>query len=458
MLSVSHLTSFLKKWWLPLLFCVVLPTAVVGSVIQRHSQFSPIDEQAHFDYVERLYSHGLPAVGDPLMESTLREIACRGTALPGIVTPSCDSPTFTAKDFPGEGYQYEAQQPPLYYAVTAPVAKVMEKVAGLGPVGSARMMGVFLLIAGLLLSWHVAQLMKIPRLTSLAGIAVMGLSPTVVYYSAIVNNDSAGILCGALVCLVAALAHTKQRSYAKHAVAIGIVCALTKSVFILPAVIIGMAMVAVSLHQAGGISVLTSKNKWKNWWQSPSTKTYAHTGAAFFVSSLICTLVWTMVMRTLASIPLSQLPTFQVLRGTKANLGNVLEEATHLLSPLTGLYHPFQYWNKDVFTFVNTVSLVAIVAGCAAGVFVATRQWWAVLGPLVLLGLFAGGIAMGVGFWTIYHFAPTTEPRYALSMVPVLVLILCAGIQRATAQKVFALAAFAFSAMSVWMIIQTPLV
>jgi hypothetical protein len=43
-------------------------------------------------------------------------------------------------------------------------------------------------------------------------------------------------------------------------------------------------------------------------------------------------------------------------------------------------------------------------------------------------------------------------------MVPALVLILCAGIQRATAQKVFALGAFAFSAMSVWMIIQTPLV
>jgi hypothetical protein len=76
----------------------------------------------------------------------------------------------------------------------------------------------------------------------------------------------------------------------------------------------------------------------------------------------------------------------------------------------------------------------------------------------VLLGLFIGGIAMGVGFWTIYHFAPTTEPRYALSMVPVLVLILCASIQRATAQKVFAFGAFAFSAMSVWMIIQTPLV
>ena len=458
MLSAGRLTSFLKKWWLPLLFCVVLPTAVVGSVVQRHSQFSPIDEQAHFDYVERLYSHGLPAVGDPLMESTLKEIACRGTALPGIVTPPCDSATFTAKDFPGEGFQYEAQQPPLYYAVAAPIAKVMEKVVGLGTVGSARLIGVLLLIGGLLLSWHVAMMMKISRLTSIAGIAVMGLSPTVVYYSAIVNNDSAAVLCGALVCYVAALAHTKQRSYTKYALVVGVICAFTKSVFILPAVIIGLAMVAVSLHSSGGAGVFRSKTQLNLWWQQSLTKIYGHTGVALVASSVACTFVWTMVVRAYASIPLSELPTFEVLRGTKANLGNVLEEATHLLSPLTGLYHPFQYWNQDVFEFLNTIALVAIVAGCAAGIFVTARQWWAVLGPLVLLGLFIGGIAMGVGFWTIYHFAPTTEPRYALSMVPVLVLILCAGIQRATAQKVFALGAFAFSAMSVWMIIQTPLV
>ena len=86
MFSFGSLTSFLKKWWLPLLFCVVLPTAVVGNVIQRHSQFSPIDEGAHFDYVERLYSHGIPVLGDRMLTSSLREMACRGTALEGITT------------------------------------------------------------------------------------------------------------------------------------------------------------------------------------------------------------------------------------------------------------------------------------------------------------------------------------------------------------------------------------
>ncbi|NQW60195.1 hypothetical protein HQ459_05370, partial [bacterium] len=53
---------------------------------------------------------------------------------------------------------------------------------------------------------------------------------------------------------------------------------------------------------------------------------------------------------------------------------------------------------------------------------------------------------------------PSGSGRYALPMVPVLVLILCAGIQRPSAQKIFALGTLAFSAMSLWMIIQTPLV
>ena len=458
MLNAGQLTSFFKKWWLPLLFCVVLPTAVVGNVIQRHSQFSPIDEGAHFDYVERLYSHGIPVLGDRLLPSTLREIACRGTALPGIVTPPCDSPTFTAKDFPGEGFQYEAQQPPLYYAVAAPIAKVVEKVVGLGPVGSARITGLLLLIAGLLLSWHVAMMMKISRLTSLAGIAVMGLSPAVVYYSAMVTNDSAGILCGALVCYVAALTHTKQRAHVKHAVAVGVVCALTKGFTVVPAVIFGVVFLLVSLHHSGGLSALKSKQSLKQWWNSASAKTYARTGIALIISSVIVTAIWTTYVGMKASISPPTLPTFAVLRTDSTTLWSLLQQGTNMFIPLTGKFNPFTQWNYEAFKFHNSVAIFAVIAGCSAGIFVAKRQWWSVLGPLVLAGMYAGGLVEIAGFWRVYDLITPTEPRFALPMVPVLVLILCAGIQRATAQKVFALGAFAFSALSVWMIIQTPLV
>ena len=454
----GSLTSLLKKWWLPLLFCVVLPTAVAGSVIQRHSQFSPIDEGAHFDYVERLYSHGIPVLGDRLLPSSMKEIACRGTALPRIVAPPCDSSSFTGKGFPGKGHQYEAQQPPLYYAVAAPIAKVVEKVVGLGPVGSARIVGVLLLIAGLLLSWHVAMMMKISRLTSLAGIAVMGLSPGVVYYSAMVTNDSAGILCGALVCYIAALAHTQQRAYVKHAVAVGVVCALTKGFTVVPAVIFGVVFILVSLHHSGGFSVLKSKQSLQQWWLSASAKTYARTGLALILSSVIVTALWTTYVGMRASILPSTLPTFTVLRSDNTTLWSLLQQGTNMFNPLTGGFHPFTLWNYEAFELLNSVAVCAVIAGCSAGIFAAKRQWWSVLGPLALAGMYVGGLVEVAGFWRMYHLITPTESRFALSMVPVLVLILCAGIQRATAQKVFALGAFAFSALSVWMIIQTPLV
>ncbi|MDP4930148.1 MAG: hypothetical protein NWQ79_04145, partial [Ilumatobacteraceae bacterium] len=156
---------------------MVLPTAVVGNVIQRHSQFSPIDEGAHFDYVERLYSHGIPVMGDRMLTSSLREMACRGTALEGIVTPPCDAKKFPYDQWPGGAYQYQSQQPPLYYAVTAPVAKAIDLAIGRGVLGSIRLVSLFWLIGGLLLMWKTAVLLGISRLTTAAGLMLVGLAP-----------------------------------------------------------------------------------------------------------------------------------------------------------------------------------------------------------------------------------------------------------------------------------------
>ena len=286
----------------------------------------------------------------------------------------------------------------------------------------------------------------------------MGLSPAVVYYSAMVTNDSAGILCGALVCYVAALTHTKQRAYVKHAVAVGVVCALTKGFTVVPAVVFGVVFILASLHHSGGFSVLKSKQAIKQWWNSASAKTYARTGFALIISSVIVTAIWTTYVGMRASILPSTLPTFTVLRSDDTTLWSLLEQGTNMFIPLTGGFHPFTLWNYEAFKLLNSVAICAVIAGCSAGIFVAKRQRWSVLGPLVLAGMYVGGLVEIAGFWRMYHLITPTEPRFALPMVPVLVLILCAGIQRATAQKVFAIGAFAFSAMSVWMIIQTPLV
>ena len=457
MFTPTSVVAFAKKWWLPLLVCVVLPTVIVGSVIQRHSRFSPIDEGAHYDYVERLFSHGIPVFGDRMLQSTLKELSCRGTALDGLVIPACDSKDFPNDAYPGGAYQYEAQQPPLYYAITAPLAKVLEKVGGLGNVGSTRAVGVLWLIGGLLLMWQTAVLLGISRLTSTAGLVVVALAPTVVYYSAIVTNDSASIFCGALVCYIVALTYVRQRAYTKYALLIGAGVALIKISCVVPAVVLGVTSLAASMHQEGGFRILRSPRNVRAWWSSASARTYGRTGAGLLVSSTAVTLAWVAYFNITATIPPKTLPTFDVLRDPNFRLTTILNQAMTFFAPFTDSYQPFQFWNTSVFDVLHRTSMFVLVVGCAAGAFVAARQWWSGIGPLVLTGLYAGGVAIGFGIWRAYDINPSVSGRYALPMVPLLVLILCAGIQRPFGRKLFAAGAYAFSAMSVWMIIQTPL-
>ena len=107
--------------WL-LLVCLVAPAALIVAHIHENPEFSPIDEAAHWDYVTRIANGGFPRLGQRLQPSTLRTLACRKTALSKPVAPPCSQRILRPDQFAGGGYQYEAQQPPVYYAVTVPDA------------------------------------------------------------------------------------------------------------------------------------------------------------------------------------------------------------------------------------------------------------------------------------------------------------------------------------------------
>ena len=106
---------------------------------------------------------------------------------------------------------------------------------------------------------------------------------------------------------------------------------------------------------------------------------------------------------------------------------------------------------------MNSIGAFTLVAGCAAGIVISKRTWWSIAGPVALGGTYICGVGIAVTGWWVYRIGPDVVSRYALSLLPLLVLIVCAGIQRSFGRKVFALGVFAFSAMSVWMIIQAPL-
>ncbi len=436
-------------WIGPGLVCVVIPFLMVLSVVDRHPKFSPIDEAAHWDYVERLPSHGIPAFGDRLLKSTLRELACRETRLEGLIVPPCDAKRLPYDRFPGGAYQYEAQQPPIYYAVTAPIAKVVTTVTGVGDVGGTRIVGGLWLVAGLLLMWHTSRLLSIDRLPMLGVTLAVGVAPLVVYYSSIVSNDSAGVLSGAIACWVGAVTYVRQRSYARLAFAIGVLLALVKTSSAVPAGVVGFLLLLPALHGAVTGRILP--------WRHDCWSNMGKTGLSLIGGAVVGSLVWIIYYRVFATIEPKTLPTFDVLRGGSVNATTFLTQAKSFFAPLTDSYQPFSVWNSEIYSLLQLAVIIAVAAGLGAGAFIAKRTWWSVSGPPTLGLLYSAGVVIGYGIWRSYDINPGVSGRYALPMVPVAALILSAGIQRRGGQWVAMIGGMTFAFVSVWMIIQTSL-
>ncbi|MDA8360341.1 MAG: hypothetical protein M0Z95_29500 [Actinomycetota bacterium] len=93
-----------------LLLCVV----VLGSITAvRNPRWSPIDEAAHFSYIEQIAQHGsLPVLGKTFVSEPVLAIGQGRYPRQATVSARHDGLT---------GLSYEAFQPPLYYALAVPV-------------------------------------------------------------------------------------------------------------------------------------------------------------------------------------------------------------------------------------------------------------------------------------------------------------------------------------------------
>ena len=136
-----HDTQQHAVWWRQLLptpaaavialfVCVVAPAVLVALQIDANPKFSPVDEAAHYDYVNRVAQGEIPRQGQRMLKSTLREVACTGNAVAAIKTAPCDAPVLRYNQFAGDAYQYEALHPPGYHAITAPLRWAMQHVVG----------------------------------------------------------------------------------------------------------------------------------------------------------------------------------------------------------------------------------------------------------------------------------------------------------------------------------------
>jgi hypothetical protein len=414
------------------LVCVVAPATLIWIEIVKNPMYSPVDETAHFDYVERVARGEVPRQGDHLLDSTLRDLACRHTAVLPLATPPCGAKKLVYKRF-SSIYQHEAQQPPVYYAVTAGLRWPARHVLGIDDaLRATRAANIVWLVVGLLLLWAAGRVMAIPPVRLGSGLLLLVCAPNVIYHTATVTNDATGMFAAGLVALVAALAD--QRNLARTSLALfacGFVVAALKTSNL-------FAVVPVSaLFAVAAISDRVPGEAWQ-----ATARSWVRNGGALLAGGVFASAIWATIHRSRALFDLKDDPTFEVLRRVPRTLDLVVGEAVTLLQPLgTGSLAPTLSHRVQV-PFYWILSFLIIAAGLS-GLFVTPRRWPHALGLIAVPALYIGGVVFGLGLMINYDIDPGLGGRYALSLAPLLILVLAASVQGKWAQA--ALAAFSGS-------------
>ena len=315
--------------------CVIVPASLVGMHIHENPKLSPIDEGAHLDYVTRIERLSMPRMGQRLQPSTLRVTVCDGIVL-AVKLPPCDARTLTPQEFPGGGYQYEAQQPPTYYAATVPFRLFFFDVLGVSDPDATRLVGILWLVGGLLFLWAAARLLRLAPGVIGAALLLIGAAPVVVYESAIVTNDAASVLAAGMTLFFAALAWRKPGWWtAPTLFVVAAVVTSFKTTDVLPvvAVAVTFAIMAWKDRRPEMAPTQTFGGFMRSW---------LPTGGALLIGGAASAATWLVVSQKLSLVNLRTFAVFGILRTHPVSVALIAREALTLLAPATGSFDPLR--------------------------------------------------------------------------------------------------------------------
>lgn len=408
---------------LALLVCVAVPTTLVALQINENPKFSPIDEAAHWDYVTRIANGSVPRLGETLQQSSLRELTCRETALAGLEVPKCTTKHVNPAKFPGAAEQYEAQHPPTYYALTVPLRWVATDVLGFSDVGGTRLTGILWLVAGLLVLWAAGRVLDLPPPVIGVAVLLLATAPVVIYHSAVISNDVPSVFIGSLVALLGALAYRRPGRWWPALFAVGFFGAAIKTTNLFAITAVSAAFLVQSwarrpTDESPGI-VDSVKGLVRRWMPD---------GGALLLGGLAAALIWVVVNRQIALIDPKDIVVFGALRTHPVGPQLLLREATTLLGPVTDSFvSPLTLGTDLQLVFVPLLKTL-LLAGALSGLFVTARKWNHWLGLTTVVALLVGGALFGLGLKINYDIDPGLSGRYGMSVGPLLVLVLVAGI------------------------------
>lgn len=333
---------------------LAISAAVLRPAALRSPEFSPFDEQTHAGYAWSV-SHGeLPAAGSYIPDPILVELACAGQF--NSVLPPCGPVTDPAAYSFG-GYQHNYWQPPLYYALTGPVAALVSDVAGTTFVGAMRALSIVWISLGMAVLYLALRRLDVRAVIAFASCAVIPAMPWVHHIGTTASNDAVSVLGAALATLVAAEVIHHHRSHVWWWAGLATFgLALTKTLNALPLLLLASVLLLLALRDRRGTSA----------WPV----LYLTTAGSILVGFLLAYLPWSVI---------------QARRGDPDWVSPVDGVAD---KPFAGL--PFDEWSPTLLTGLNPTAGAWIDPGLGVQV----GFWFAVAAIFVTVAPWLGFVAL----------------------------------------------------------------
>ena len=394
--------------------------------VRHDPKLSPIDEPVHLDYVIRV-SHGqIPRIGNFVTPQAAEITACTGVDLKGLPIPPCHMGKLNVRDFPGGGYQYEAQQPPLYYGVTALLRPVAAAAFGTNYLTSTRATGYVWWALGLLFLWLAGRALDVDPWAMVGVTLLLACARDVIYYSSIVSNDAASLLVGSGLLFAIALA--LRRPSLRSAIILGL---------------LGVAAALIKASDAFAPFALAIFAAWTLLREVPdrrlALRRWVQTGGALLAGSIVGLVAWQLIRGHIALVDPSVLPVVAgyPLRGG-ARLGPFLENLTSFFDPVTGSAGSSLLHDSLQVPFAELLRTLLLVAAFL-GLFVRRRAWFHRLGLSTLVAMMVGAVAIAVGFWVTLGENPVAQSRYGISLAPLLAVGLAAAVDATEDKRITAM-------------------
>jgi hypothetical protein len=208
------------------------------------------DEVAHADMVYQTYTNGFtPVSGSTIADWTVKQAGCRGFIAARPSLEECGIGPYDVNDLAKDGLNTASGYPPVYYLVTAYVARALDAIDGDEQISWMRIrnINIALYALGISASFALFRFIGATTLQSSMGAIWLASIPIAMYQGSTINPEGVSFLAASLFTILALRSNFSTRS----ALLIGLMSAvllLVKPTFLFAAVA-GLTIYALRFYK-----------------------------------------------------------------------------------------------------------------------------------------------------------------------------------------------------------------